>query len=118
MLIRQSESEILYIHVYTYNNMYQSYETVQSWMVYCCWVTNKLEESITRIKPSSHCNADLGVMSGASASGINGCSGRPFRFQRSQHSAMMQGIKTTKTNIYKINVGRLAVDPQCGIPFP
>ena len=37
------------------------------------------------VKPSSQYDAVLGVMSGASASGVNGRSGRPFTIQRSQH---------------------------------
>ena len=38
-----------------------------------------------RCKPSSKYDADLGVMSGVSVSGVNGCSRRPFTIQHSQH---------------------------------
>ena len=51
------------------------------------------------LKPSSQYDADLGVMSGASTSGVNERSGRPFIIQHSQCSATMQSIKTTKTKI-------------------
>ena len=60
---------------------------------------NTVSHVVVGLKPSSQYDADLGVMSGASASGVNERSGRPFTIQCSQRSAMMQSIKTTKTKI-------------------